>query len=67
MGARNNQAPTENPTGEFAAEDESLSTNKAAAVVPLLIGEGRTTVRWLTPVYGQRVVKVPAKTQGGKK
>jgi len=66
MGARNDQAAAANPTDEFKAEDESLTTNQAATAIPLLIGEGKTTLRWLTPIYGQRVVKVPA-TQGGKK
>jgi hypothetical protein len=64
--ARTNQQPQENQTDAFKAEDESITTNKAATAVPILIGEGKTTLRWLTPIYGQRVVKVPAKS-GGKK
>jgi hypothetical protein len=65
MGARINQTTPRVATNEFAAEDESITTNKAAAVVPLLIGEGKTTIRWLSPIYGQRVVNLPSNS-GGK-
>ena len=58
--------PPDDTTDEFKAEDESLTTNAAAAVIPFLIGQGKTTVRWLTPIYGQHVVAVPSKS-GGKK
>ena len=58
------QQPNQNVTNEFAAEDESLTTNKTAEAVPLLMGGGKTTVRWMSPVYGQHAVAVPA--SGGK-
>lgn len=66
MGARIDQTTPTIPTNEFAAEDESITTNKAASVVPLLIGEGKTTIRWLSPIYGQRVVNLPSSSGGGK-
>jgi hypothetical protein len=66
MGARTDQAAEPNTTDEFKAEDESLSSARAAQAIPLGMGTIKTTIRWLTPIYGQRVVKVPAQS-GGKK
>ena len=65
MGASKAEIPPPSATDEFKAEDESLSTNKTAAVLPLLMGEGKTTLRWLSPIYGQRVVEIKS-TSGGK-
>lgn len=65
MGRRNNQSAQDNATSGLNTEDEAVSSNIAGAPVPHHIGEDKTTIRWLTPIYGQRVIKVPA--AGGKK
>jgi hypothetical protein len=66
MGARQNQTPSEPTTDRWALEDETLNTNRAATPVPLSIGEAKTTIRWLTPIYGQSVVKMPASSSSAK-
>lgn len=63
---RNDQEAKPDPTAWVKLEDESLGTNEAAVAVPLTAGETKTTARWITPIYGQRVVEVPI-PGGGKK
>lgn len=65
MGARQDQVPQQQTTDQFALEDETLNTNRAASTIPLGIGENKTAIRWLTPIYGQSVVKQAASS--GKK
>jgi hypothetical protein len=55
---RQNQQPTAAETDAFKLEDESLATNLAATPIPLGIGESKTAVRWITPIYGQTTVQV---------
>lgn len=64
---QNQQAPKEDPTAWVKVEDESLATAEAATVIPLTAGEAKTTVRWFTPIYGQRVVQVKTSGGGGSK
>jgi hypothetical protein len=64
MGARQNQPPPESVTDTVGLEDETLNTSKAATTIPLGIGQMKTVIRWVTPIYGQRVVK--AATSAGK-
>jgi hypothetical protein len=54
---RSNQSSAEPETKNLGTEDETLGTNRAATVVPLSVGEAKTAIRWITPIYGQRVVK----------
>lgn len=63
---RNDQSAAQADTDILKAEEESLTTNKATAVSPLGRGSVKTTIRWLSPIYGQRIVKVKA-SGGGKK
>jgi hypothetical protein len=65
MSAPKQQVPPPAETDEFKAEDESLTTNKTSAILPLMMGEGKTSIRWLSPIYGQRVVEIKSST-GGK-
>jgi hypothetical protein len=64
-GTRNKQQPAVDPTAWVQVEDESLATNQAAIAIPYTWGEAKTTARWFTPIYGQRVVQ--AKSSGGGK
>ena len=66
MGARNNQNVAESETDVLAAEEESLTTNKSTAVSPKGRGKIKTTIRWLSKIYNQRIVKEDA-GGGGKK
>jgi hypothetical protein len=65
MGGPPKQQPAEDPTAWVKAEDESLATNESATAIPLGWGETKTTCRWFTRIYGQRVVQVKNKS-GGK-
>lgn len=61
MGLRQNQSPTSSGTDNVQLEDETLATNRAATAVPLVIGEAKTVIRWITPIYGQHTKKAPRK------
>ena len=61
---RNQQKPAIDPTAWVQTEDESLATNQAATVIPLTWGEAKTTVRWCTPIYGQRTVQAKSTSSG---
>jgi len=64
--ARQNQKAAPPETDTLALEDETLNTNKAATVVPLLAGAGKTTIRWITPIYYVHAAKIQTSNVNGK-
>jgi hypothetical protein len=64
---RQNQTPTPASTDTIGGEDESLTTNQAAAPIPLSMGETKNAARWITPIYGQRSIKQKAAVQDKNK
>lgn len=64
---RQNQAPADQQTDTLALEDQSISTNLAATAVPLSLGEVKTTLLFITPIYGLNVTKQKSGSgKGGK-
>ena len=63
---RNNQNKEASETDILKTEEESLTTNKSTAVSPFGRGSVKTTIRWLSKIYGERIEKVQT-SGGGKK
>lgn len=63
---RQDQTSSEQETDALKAEDETLNTNKAAIAIPLGIGQMKTAMRWITPIYGQRATKIKNAAGTGK-
>ena len=61
------KVPPKDTTAQLTLEDETLATNRAAEVCPLVMGEVATTIRWASPIWGSYQAKNPYASQGGKK
>jgi hypothetical protein len=58
---------TPDPTPEKTGiEDDSISTAQEAVPIPMLFGERKLAVKWISRVYNQRAQEAPL-TKPGKK
>lgn len=57
MFGRSNQSAATNGTDTLSVDDETLSTADSDIPRPAGAGEFKTTIRWITPIYGQRVIQ----------
>lgn len=47
-------------------QDEQVSNSQESVPVPVLYGESRIAVKWISRIYNQRAVEAPLATPGKK-
>ena len=47
-------------------QDEELSTNQEATVIPWVCGESKLALRWISPPYNQFTIEAPMERPGKK-
>jgi len=62
-----NQSTAAADTDTISLDNETLATSESAIPLPAGVGEIKTSIRWITPIYGQRVTQEKMKSSGGGK
>lgn len=65
FGASKQTLPDTTPT-DTGLEDQALSNSQESVPVPILYGEYRVAVKWISRIYNQRAVEAPLARSGKK-
>lgn len=55
------------PVERAAIDVDNYATSQEATPLPVIIGERRVALRWLSPIYDQRTIAIYHETPGKEK